>query len=108
MEVGPNHGERWRPVLAISDRPDRGWHQLPLDTLLQTKWKDFYRDDEFFHVATPAYYHIGGRWLLFMQACARPASRNYIDGRWDMRVVTCDGFIHPEGSREPLPAPRQD
>ncbi|MBW7893827.1 MAG: hypothetical protein H3C27_01835 [Opitutaceae bacterium] len=104
MEVGPNRGERWRPVLAVSDRPDRGWRQLPFDTLLQTKWTGVYRDDQFFHVATPAFYRIGGRWLLFMQACARPPSGNYIDGRWDLRVASCDRFLSLPGC-DPLPLP---
>lgn len=103
MEVGPNRGERWRPVIAVSAHPDRGWRQLPVDTLLQTGWNGVYRDSEYYHVATPAYYRIGGQWLLFMQACSRPNSDNYIDGRWDMRVVSCDRFI--ETGADPLPAP---
>ncbi|MBP6506504.1 MAG: hypothetical protein KA257_02970 [Opitutaceae bacterium] len=105
MEMGPNRGARWRPVLAVSDRPDRGWRQLPADTLLQTGWSELYREDHFYHVATPAFYKIGGRWLLFMQACAKPPSANYIDGRWDMRVVTCDRWVQPLGLSDPLPAP---
>lgn len=105
MEVGPNRGERWRPVLAVSDRPDRGWRQLPLDTVLQTQWTGLYRDDRFFHVATPALYEIGGRWYLFMQACAQPANRNYIDGRWDLRVATCDRTLRFKGTGDLIHIP---
>lgn len=105
MEVGPNRGERWRPVLAVSDRPDRGWRQLPADLLLQTGWRGLYREDQLFHVATPAFYEINGRWLLFMQACAKPPSANYIDGRWDLRAVACDRRLRVPGVADPLPAP---
>jgi len=105
IEVGPNQGERWRPVLAVSDRPGAGWRQLPLATVLQTQWAGIYRDDQFYHVATPALYQIAGRWYLFMQACAKPASANYIDGRWDLRVATCDRVIRPEGTKYPIYVP---
>jgi hypothetical protein len=103
--VVTNRGERWRPVLAVSDRPDHGWRQLPLDTVLQTKWEGIYRDDAFYHVATPALYEIAGKWYLFMQACAKPASANYIDGRWDLRMATCDRVIQPEGGLNLVPIP---
>lgn len=89
MEVGKNRGERWRPVFAVSDRPDRGWRQLDLDFALQTGWRGVYRDDAHYHVATPAVYQIDGRWYLFVQACPRPDSDNYIDGRWDMWGFDC-------------------
>ena len=60
MEVGTSRGKRWRPGIAVSDRPDRGWVQLDLDTVLQTKWEELYRDDALYHVATPALYQIAG------------------------------------------------
>jgi hypothetical protein len=93
MEVGTNHGERWRPVLAVSRQPDRGWEQLDVDTVLQTRWPGIYSDNTIFHVATPAFYRIGGRWFLYTQACPLPANRNYIDGHWDMWCFACDRRI---------------
>ena len=90
MEVGTNKGERWRPGLAVSDRPDGGWVQLDLDTLLQTKWTGLYRDDALFHVATPALYQIGNQWMLYAQACPLPPNANYINGEWDIWAVECN------------------
>jgi hypothetical protein len=93
MEVGPNRGERWRPVLAVSRHPDRGWEQLDVDTVLQTRWPGIYSDETMFHVATPTFYQIDGRWFLYVQACPLPTSRNYIDGRWDLWAFACDRRI---------------
>jgi hypothetical protein len=93
IEVGIEHGNRWRPVLAVSDKPDTGWVQLDVDTMLQTKWEGLYRDDRIFHVATPALYQIGGRWFLYAQACALPPNKNYIDGQWDLWCIACDREI---------------
>lgn len=93
MEVGPNHGERWRTVLAVSSKPDRGWEQLDLDTVLQTRWDGVYSDSTIFHVATPAFYQFGGNWYLYTQACPLPDSRNYIEGNWDMWCFRCDKRI---------------
>ncbi len=39
IEVGVEHGKRWRPGLAVSTDPVRGWTQLDLDTMLQTQWR---------------------------------------------------------------------
>jgi hypothetical protein len=93
IEVGIEHGKRWRPVLAVSEKPDTGWVQLDVDTMLQTKWEGLYRDDRLFHVATPALYHIGNQWLLYAQACALPPNKNYIDGQWDLWCIACDREI---------------
>jgi hypothetical protein len=93
MEVGTEKGKRWRPVIAVSQRPDQGWAQLEVDTVLQTKWEGIYREDAIFHVATPAFYEIGGKWFLYAQACPRPANGNYIDGHWDMWCFSCDREI---------------
>ncbi|HUX01103.1 MAG: hypothetical protein WBD63_04120 [Phycisphaerae bacterium] len=93
IEVGTERGKRWRPVIAVSRHPDRGWAQLDVDTALQTKWEGIYRDDTIFHVATPAFYQIEGKWYLYTQACPLPANRNYIDGQWDMWCFTCDREI---------------
>ena len=93
IEVGPEKGQRWRPVLAVSGRPDTGWRQLDVDAALQTKWTGLYRDDTMYHVATPAFYGIDGRWYLYVQACPLPANRNYIDGSWDMWAIACDRRI---------------
>lgn len=90
IEVGMEHGARWRPGLAVSKDPVKGWEQLDLDTVLQTKWQGLYKDDTLYHVATPAFYRIGGNWYLFVQACGRPANDNYIDGGWDMWAIACD------------------
>jgi len=90
IEVGLSKGQRWRPVVAVSRHPDRGWKQLDVDTVLQTKWKGLYRDDALYHVATPASYQIGGKWYLFVQACPLPANRNYIDGQWDIWAIASD------------------
>ena len=93
MEVGPNRGERWRTVLAVSRQPGKGWEQLDVDTVLQTRWPGIYSDDTMFHVATPAFYPIGDRWFLYVQACPLPATKNYIDGRWDLWTFVCDRRI---------------
>lgn len=93
IEVGVEHGERWRPGLAVSTDPAKGWKQLPLDTVLQTKWTGLYEDKTMFHVATPALYEIGGKWYLYVQACGRPGNDNYIDGAWEMWGVACERKI---------------
>ena len=93
MEVGIDRGARWRPVLAVSTDPERGWTQMDVDTMLQLKWPGIYADKTIYHVATPAIYQINGRWYLFAQACGRPASGNYIDGRWEMWCFACDRRI---------------
>ena len=90
IEVGTQKGQRWRPGLAVSDRPDKGWVQLDLDTMLQTKWEGLYRDSALFHVATPALYQLGGKWMLYAQACPLPGNANYIDGEWDIWAVECN------------------
>jgi hypothetical protein len=90
IEVGTEKGKRWRPVIAVSRYPDRGWVQLDVDLVLQTNWVGLYRDDTIFHVATPAFYRIEGKWYLYVQACPRPANGNYIDGHWDMWAIACD------------------
>jgi hypothetical protein len=93
IEVGVEHGARWRPGLAVSTDPVRGWTQLDLDTMLQTKWHGLYEDKALYHVATPALYEIAGKWYLFVQACGRPENDNYIDGGWEMWGVRCDRRI---------------
>lgn len=93
MEVGTEQGKRWRPVIAVSRRPDRGWTQLDVDTALQTHWGEVYRDETIFHVATPAFHQVGKRWYLFAQACPLPADHNYLDGRWDLWCFACDREI---------------
>ena len=93
IEVGIEKGKRWRPVVAVSKHPATGWQQLDVDTLLQTKWAGLYRDDTLYHVATPAFYEIDGRWYLYVQACPLPANRNYIDGHWDMWGIACERVI---------------
>ncbi len=90
MEVGPEHGKRWRAVLATSQFPDHGWAQLDENLLLQTQWKGFYRDSTIYHVATPAWYQINGKWHLFAQACSKPMTGNYIDGHWELWVFEID------------------
>ena len=55
-----------------------------MDTVLQTGWEGIYRDDAIFHVATPAFYLIDGKWYLYVQACPQPTNHNYIDGQWDL------------------------
>ena len=93
IEVGTEKGKRWRPVIAVSQQPDRGWMQVDVDTALQTQWEEIYRDDTIFHVATPAFYQIDGKWYLYTQACPLPANGNYIDGHWDMWCFACDREI---------------
>jgi len=89
IEVGVEKGRRWRPVVAVSKSAREGWRQLPVDTVVQTQWAGLYRDDAMYHVATPAFYAIDGRWYLYAQACPLPANRNYIDGAWDLWVIEC-------------------
>jgi hypothetical protein len=105
IEVGVNRGARWRPVLAVSKDPLRGWTQLDLDTMLQTKWSGLYRDQTLYHVATPALYQIDGKWFLFAQACGRPANDNYSDGAWEMWCIACDREIRtsPDGAKLYVP-----
>lgn len=93
IEVGIEHGVRWRPVLAVSTDPLKGWTQLDPDTMLQTKWQGLYNDRTLYHVATPALYPIEGKWYLFVQACGRPGNDNYIDGAWEMWGIVCDRVI---------------
>ncbi|MBX7257701.1 MAG: hypothetical protein K1Y02_15175 [Candidatus Hydrogenedentes bacterium] len=93
IEVGIEHGQRWRPVLAVSTDPVKGWTQLDVDTMLQTKWTGLYDDKSMYHVATPALYRIDGKWYLFVQACGRPGNDNYIDGAWEMWAVACERKI---------------
>jgi len=93
IEVGVDHGARWRPVIAVSTDPVRGWTQLPVDTMLQTAWDGLYDDRTLYHVATPALYLVEGKWYLFAQACGRPANDNYIDGAWELWAVACDRVI---------------
>lgn len=93
IEVGIEKGKRWRPVIAVSQHPDRGWKQLEVDTVLQTKWNGLYRDDTMYHVATPAFYQFGDKWYLYIQACPLPGNGNYIDGHWDMWAIACEREI---------------
>lgn len=93
IEVGIDHGVRWRPVLAVSKDPVKGWQQLDVDTMLQTQWQGLYDDRTMYHVATPAFYLIEGKWYLFVQACGRPSNDNYIDGAWEMWGIACDRRI---------------
>ncbi len=93
IEVGVEHGARWRTGLAVSRDPRQGWTQLDLDTALQTKWTGLYDDHSLFHVATPAFYPIEGKWYLFVQACGRPGNDNYIDGAWEMWAIACERRI---------------
>lgn len=89
IELGIEKGQRWRTALAVSKSPRTGWQPLPPDTVLQTQWTGLYRDDAMYHVATPAFYPIDGRWYLYAQACPLPTNRNYIDGAWDLWVIEC-------------------
>ena len=77
----------------MSQDPATGWTQLDVDTVLQTKWTGLYRDDTMYHVATPAFYRIGEKWYLYVQACPLPGNGNYIDGHWDMWCIACDQLI---------------
>jgi hypothetical protein len=107
IEVGISRGTRWRPVLAVSTDPVRGWTQLDVDTVLQTKWHGLYDDHTLYHVATPALYSIGGKWYLFAQACGRPASGSYGDGAWELWCFACDRAIPtvPGGAELHIPGP---
>ncbi len=93
IEVGVDRGARWRPGLAVSTDPVRGWTQLDLDTMLQTRWEGLYEDRTLYHVATPALYRIEGKWYLFAQACGRPGNDNYIDGAWELWAIACNRRI---------------
>jgi hypothetical protein len=93
IEVGTQKGERWRPVIAVSQHPDHGWAQVGVDALLQTGWEGCYHDETIYHVATPAFYEIEGQWYLYAQACPQPANGNYIDGHWDLWCFSCDREI---------------
>ena len=84
------------PVDAASggrDPSDTSRSDRHTDALLQTKWEGLYRDDTLFHVATPAFYQIQGKWYLYAQACPLPANGNYIDGHWDLWCIACDRLI---------------
>jgi len=105
IEIGAEHGARWRPAIAISKDPAQGWRQLGLDTMLQTKWQGLYDDRTLYHVATPALYQINGQWYLFVQACGRPGNDNYIDGAWEMWAITCNNQIPTSPGYTPLHIP---
>lgn len=93
IEVGIAAGKRWRPVMAVSKHPTTGWAQTDVDAVLQTKWEGLYRDTTIYHVATPAFYQLGGKWYLYTQACPLPGNGNYIDGHWDLWCFACDRRI---------------
>ncbi len=93
IEVGVEHGARWRPGLAVSTAPIEGWTQLDVATMLQTQWQGLYDDRTLYHVATPALYEIEGAWYLFVQACGKPANDDYIEGAWEMWGIACDRVI---------------
>ena len=80
-------------MLGVSTDPVKGWTQLDPDAVLQTKWQGLYNDSTLYHVATPAFYQIEGKWYRYCQACGRPANDNYIDGGWEMWGVSCDRVI---------------
>ena len=107
IEVGLSAGKRWRPVIAVSRHPATGWQQMDVDTVLQTKWEGLYRDDTIYHVATPAFYRIDGKWYLYTQACPLPSNSNYIDGQWDMWCFACDRLIPTLPACESLYIPGQ-
>ncbi len=107
IEVGISAGKRWRPVIAVSKDPATGWAQTDGDAVLQTKWAGLYRDDTIYHVATPAFYQIGGKWYLYTQACPLPANGNYIDGHWDLWGFACDRLIPTLPGYESLFIPGQ-
>jgi hypothetical protein len=107
IEVGVSAGQRWRPVIAVSQRPDIGWAQLDVNTLLQTQWEGLYADDTMYHVATPALYPIEGKWYLFAQACPLPTNGNYIDGRWDLWCIACERWIPTLAGCEGIYVPGQ-
>lgn len=96
IELGLDQGARWRPALAVSKDPSHGWIQLDPGAMLQTQWRGLYRDETLYHVATPALYEVEGHWYLYVQACGRPASDNYIDGAWEMWCIACDREIATE------------
>jgi hypothetical protein len=93
IEVGISAGKRWRPVIAVSKDPATGWKQTDVNAVLQTKWEGLYGDDTIYHVATPAFYQIGGKWYLYAQACPLPGNGNYTDGHWDLWCFACDRLI---------------
>jgi len=107
IEVGIAQGKRWRPVIAVSKHPDCGWQQAGVDAVLQTKWAGLYRDDTIYHVATPAFYQIGGKWYLYTQACPLPGNGNYIDGHWDLWGFACDRLIPTLPGYESIHIPGQ-
>ena len=94
MEVGVNRGERWRPVLAVSTDPVKGWTQLDVDTMLQTKWKGLYDDRTLYHVATPALYEIKGK-VVSVHAGLRAAGERQLHRRG---VGDVGGRVQPEDS----------
>ena len=105
IEVGLSAGKRWRPVIAVSQHPAKGWEQIDVDAVLQTKWDGLYRDETIYHVATPAFYQIGGRWYLYAQACPLPGNGNYIDGAWDLWCVACDRLMPTRPGHDSLYVP---
>src|SRR5665213_737395 len=107
IEVGISQGKRWRPVIVVSKDPADGWKQTDVDAVLQTKWEGLYRDDTIYHVATPAFYQIGGQWYLYAQACPQPSNGIYTDGYWDLWCFACDRLIPTAPGCESIYIPGQ-
>ena len=53
---------------------------------MKTKWAN-YSDQTMYHVATPALYHINGKWYLYFQAAR---AGGYSSQHWNLWGIQCD------------------
>ena len=85
---GYNGGTRWGADIAFSNSLTSGWQKRPIKQIDQTKWGN-YSDALMYHVATPAIYHIGHRWILYFQAAS---SGFYSVQHWALYGLELKGF----------------
>jgi hypothetical protein len=85
---GYNGGTRWGADIAVSNSLTSGWQKRPVKQIDQTKWGN-YSDALMYHVATPAIYHIGHRWILYFQAAS---SGFYSVQHWALYGLELKGF----------------
>ena len=75
--------------VATSSSLTSGWKKMPVRFIDQTKWPGY--SDRFFHVATPAIYHINNQWYMYFVAAH--SGGEYGWQHWGMWCIGCDGVV---------------